>query len=230
MAKATARTASRSTNLTAGSAWSISPEVRAEIIGRVESARLSGGKARFEMAQATGLVVEHGAIGTGRLYPTQGDYAHALGVSPSNVTALKRLAVLIGKGLTYDPAKGSAWNLLSSEVNTSEVVAVLEQKNPTVAKATGAAKAAVKAKAAKAAAKAGKAPKAKAPASTPKGEPKVTTGSVVDATSAIRKAIPTMDADTVATLLSSLTHLMTEAKARQASLKATPKAPVKVPA
>jgi hypothetical protein len=118
--------------------WTLDKAVRDEILSRVKTARESGAKARHDAAIATALVFEHKAIGVGRMYPTQGAYAAALGVSPGTVTGLKRLAVAIRVGITPDHP---AWGAVSSKAGTAAVGAVADSKRPTIAAFTKAAKA-----------------------------------------------------------------------------------------
>lgn len=86
-----------------------------------KSAAMKAGEARVLAAEATYLVVTTGAIGKGGVYATQSEYVDALGVSPGQVTGLKRLgrALAIGCKPT-DPA----WGLLSSKAGTKEVGAI----------------------------------------------------------------------------------------------------------
>lgn len=145
----------------------LSPEVRAEIVARVGEAKAKGAEARFVMAQATALVLEHRAIGEGRIYPTQADYAAALGVSASAVSGLKVLAVAVGKGLTPDH---TSWGVISSKAGN--LGAVAKDPKVTLAALTRAAKAAKAKDEAAAKAKAGKAsdPRATAAEKTAKAD------------------------------------------------------------
>jgi hypothetical protein len=100
-------------NLTAekdAPAWSVTAEVRAEVLGRVAEAAEAGKAAekasdvaRYRQAIATYAVVSVGGIGEGRIFETQDAYAAVAGIkSKSSVTALKYLGRLIADmdGLT----------------------------------------------------------------------------------------------------------------------------------
>jgi hypothetical protein len=133
--------------------WSITPEQRVELLAAVREAKESTAQGRYLAAKATGIVVALEAIGEGRTYATQGDYAAALGVSAATITGLKYLAVAVELGLT--PAH-PGWAVCSSKAgNLGPAVKDPKRSLAKIVKAAKAAKAKDEhAAAAKAAAKA----------------------------------------------------------------------------
>lgn len=105
--------------------WVVGPKERADMMALVKEAKKASGQARFLQARATGVVFRLGAIGKGRQWETQGDYALELGVSGSTVTHLKTLAVLIErKGLTADSPE---WGVISDKVGAKPVAAAIRE-------------------------------------------------------------------------------------------------------
>lgn len=120
---------------------SITPEVRKSITEAVAKAREASGNAVYLGALATALVVEHDQIGAGRLYPTQADYATAMGVSPSYVVKYKRIAKAISKGITPDT---EGWGYVTTHAGDKSVAAVIDAPKATKTKIVAAAKAEAK--------------------------------------------------------------------------------------
>jgi hypothetical protein len=126
--------------------WTIVKADRDAIVAAVQTARESSGQARYLQAVATGLVVKADAIGEGRMYASQKDYATALDVSQAAVSGLKNLAVAIDLGLDTE---NKAWGLVSRRAgNIGKAVRDPKATLPKVVAAAKAAEAKVKADAA----------------------------------------------------------------------------------
>lgn len=96
------------------------------------NAEVSARKARIQSAVATAVAVRDGFLGgASPLYPTQGEYATAIGASPAGVTQLKRLgaALLVGLDPVADP---ETWNALSGTAGTKFVGNVLDSDSLTL--------------------------------------------------------------------------------------------------
>jgi hypothetical protein len=119
----------------------ITPDVKNTITEAVKQAREANGNAVYLAALATELVVRHDQIGAGRIYPTQADYASALGVSPSYVVKYKRIAKAVAKGITPDT---DGWGYVTTHCGDKPVAAVIDGPKATKTKIVAAAKAEAK--------------------------------------------------------------------------------------
>jgi hypothetical protein len=196
--------------------WSIAPEAKAEMVAAVREAKESTAQGRFLAAKATGLVVAADAIGEGRTYSTQGDYAVALGVSAATITGLKNLAVAVGLGLTPAHPK---WTVISSKAgNIGPACRDPKRSLAKIGKAAEAAKAkdiaAAEAKA-KAKAKADAAPRATADEKSEETGTVETGGyaDVVAALATLRENVESLTAEEWTAVRNGLTSILADGNA-----------------
>lgn len=176
----------------------LTPTERAELVARVETARVLGRDAVVEAAKVTHAVIEAGLIGPadkGGEWETQGDYAKALGVSGSNLSGLKALGKALSLGLDVEhPAFDAVYSqrqalgkVAAKAVRLSTITAEAKRKAKT--------------------------PRAVTPASTPtETEEESKPEGVFSAVSVIREGIPTLTREDARTLVASLSTLLEEAK------------------
>jgi hypothetical protein len=188
-------------NLTLEDKVTLTPVQRAELVARVESARVLGQEAVVEAARVTHAVVEAGLIGDtdkGAEWSTQGDYAVALGVSGGNLSGLKALGKALALGLdTGHPAFNAVYanrQSLGKVAKSATRLSAITAEAKRLAKST---------------------PTAPVEADAPEG--------IWTAVSVIREGIGDLTREDARTLVASLSTLLEEAKGR---VKSAPAAPV----
>lgn len=205
MSTKTQKTQGAGRNLSTEDTPTLTPTERAELVARVEAARVLGRDAVIEAARVTHAVIEAGLIGDtekGAEWATQGDYATALGVSGGNLSGLKALGKAMSLGLdTGHPAFDAVYS-------NRQALGKIAKSATRLSAITAEAK------------RIAKTPRTVTPASTPTDTtPDETPEGVWTAVGVIRDGIGDLSREDARTLVASLSTLLAEA---QAQVKAAP--------
>lgn len=176
-----------------------------EIRARVEDVKLKGREYVEEAARLTLAVFEGGFIGKGRLYPEQGDYAKALGVSGGTISGW----LTYGRALALGVEGSDAATVYAHRQSVGKALKGAKSKTAAMKAVRQTINAKAKADAAKATERnATRTNNATAPPAKPgKGEAWTAVEAALDT---LRKSRTTLTADQRRTVVSSLSTLLAE--------------------